>query len=197
MRSYAVVAILLLCLFLVSCFYTPEPVDPYPYSFTDPSKPMYPRTESGARRFLSDVRSQWFPSENDYAQAYDYSYAVMSGDCDDFAIVLAHYLQEYWGYDTFIVLLKPQHSGVGYHVACFVRSIEFPASVIEGVCDNPELTWYGYTYRALDWGVCTFWNWDDYSMGFPVYSWYYDTTYYTLWGLEWDDAMNCVLSIEQ
>lgn len=187
MRSCAVVVILLLCALLVSCYYpSPSPVDPYPYSFTDPSKPYYPLTESGARRFLEDVRAQWFPHADvpfEPVQDPAYSYAVLAGDCDDFSVMLAYYLQEYWGYDTFIALLSSLNSSLENHAVCFVLWNSFPPDIYESMCEIPTATLSGYVYRPLDWNPCTFWTWADYQLGLWLYG--IDLNRYFKTSLEW------------
>lgn len=98
--------LLVLLIFLGGCMNTvPQTPDPYPYSFTDPDKPPYPRTLAGARLFISDARERWIGVPNSTVQAPEVSATTFRGDCDDFSTMLACYLQEYWGYDTFIVFL--------------------------------------------------------------------------------------------
>ena len=108
MKRLCKAAILLTTLLLLAgcaaVYYEPyEPPDPYPYSFTDTSKEVYPQTVSGARRFVSDARILWVYENNSIVLSPSFCATYFRGDCDDFAVMLAYYLQEYWLYDTYIV----------------------------------------------------------------------------------------------
>ncbi len=96
----------------------PPYVDPYPYSFTNPSKPAYPKTLYGAQLFISDCRELWTGEHNVGVQRPETSYLRMRGDCDDWAVMIAAYLQEHFGTDTLIAILTVD--GVGH--ACPSRA---------------------------------------------------------------------------
>jgi len=140
------------------------------YSFTDSSKPVYPRTGDAARQFVSDVRPpNWTYSSNTNVSYPDVSYAALRGDCDDFAVMLAFFLQEHWGYDTFIAWLspKPGSSLDSCHATCFIRhaqiTIDLPGTYSCSsipVVDHPN----GYRYYPIDWTPCPGWTWDDFYM---------------------------------
>lgn len=155
--------LLLLLLILAGCRSPIDPPDPYPYSFTDPSKKLYPCTIAGARRFISDSRPpRWEGAHNSYVKAPDDSAATLHGDCDDFAVMMAHYLQEYWGYDTFIVLLDNITPREPSHAVAFVNA---PSGLIDpGLdCDYPYLSVKGVRYDPVDWTACPGWMWVEYG----------------------------------
>jgi len=156
--------LLLLVFALAGCVapIIPPPADPYPYSFTDPSKELYPSTIAGARRFISDSRPpRWECAHNSYVKAPDDSAATLHGDCDDFAVMIAHYLQEYWGYDTFILLLDNIIPREPSHAVAFVNA---PRGLIDpGECNYPYLSVNGVQYDPVDWTACPGWMWVDYG----------------------------------
>jgi len=193
------IAAVFITVILLSGCYIPEPyVPPLPieYSFTDPNKPLYPRTHEGARIFLEDVREpHWNYEDNDYAQWPDTSYRELSGDCDDFAIMLAFYLQEYWEYDTFVLILRKATGPRAGHAVCCIRTDDLPQSFPESlICGaEPSVTWSGVRWRPLDWTPCPDWYWDTYEIGAPLrhlgtgdICW--------IWGLEWDQTFNYAMS---
>jgi hypothetical protein len=146
----------------------PAPYDPYPYSFTDSSKPFYPLGLYGAQLFVSDVRARWVYQANVGAQYPADSFRWMSGDCDDFAIMLAYYLQEYWRYDTFVILIDIQ--GRGGHACAFVTQASGVAS--GGTClFVPIATVNGATYYPLDWTPCTDWTWSPVGQHLVTWEW--------------------------
>lgn len=181
-RLYKLVACLLLLLLLAGCaalYYEPyEPLDPYPYSFSNPNKHPYPHTLIGARRFISDATDEgqydayphWHFTENNYVRSPALSERIRSGDCDDYAVMMAYYLQEYWGYDTFIVFLDMGY-GEDAHVVCFVRD----GVVSVGYCPNyPYLILHDVNYYPVDWTPCPGWTWTSYggSVDFLVFNWW-------------------------
>jgi hypothetical protein len=170
------VLLLLLCVGLLSgCsnpwfpYPAPEPyVDPYPYSFTDASKPLYPLGLYGAQRFLSDVRARWVYQENVGCQYPADSFLCMSGDCDDFATMVAYYFQEYWAYDTFIVMFNVV--GRGLHACAYVdstRSVTF----VSDCAEQASLTMNGVRYDPVDWERCPMGSWVS-SGTILCYEWY-------------------------
>lgn len=212
-KLYKSVACLLMLLLLAGCaalYYEPyEPPDPYPYSFSNPNKHPYPRTVTGARRFISDATDEgaydsyphWRSTKNNYAQSPALSERLRSGDCDDYAVMMAYYLQEYWGYDTFIVFLDMGY-GQDAHVVCFVQE----GVVSVGYCPNyPYLIANGINYYPVDWTPCPGWTWASYggtvdylNMG-PYGSYYIDAythrrvVFYTGQQIEWYEMVNLAL----
>jgi len=169
---------------LAGCFepYTPPYVDPYPYSFTDSSKPYYPQSRYGAMLFVDDARELWIYENNTGIRYPQESARLMRGDCDDFAVMLACYLQEYFGYDTFVLRLTVD--GTGHECAFIVAS----SSVVnlDGCYAAPIITHRttGAEYYPVDWDRCPWWTWSD--PGSPVGGMY-----------EWSDlAGNSQLSAE-
>jgi hypothetical protein len=187
MRRRSVLLLLLCVGLLTGCsnpwfpYPAPEPyVDPYPYSFTDASKPLYPLGLYGAQRFLSDVRARWTGQNNVGVQDPVDSFLWMSGDCDDFAVMVAFYLQEYFGYDTFIAALEAIAPGYENHACAFVAASS-------GVVENYELSCPGAAtiimastgaiYYPVDWAVCPAWTW-------ATHGWFQDFGPYAI---EWYD----------
>lgn len=165
---FAVAAVVSLTSCMAPLPYNPPHVDPYPYSFTDSSKTTYPKGLGGAQRFVSDSRERWTPCRNVGVQYPQDSARVLSGDCDDFAVMLAYYLQEYFGYDTLIVL----NDYGGGHACAFVLASS-GVSDISGCPVVPTVVHSGATYYPLDWRPCAEWTWLD--PGSPiscVFEWY-------------------------
>jgi len=177
-------AILVIALLILAGCAAPyfEPPDPYPYSFSDPDKQPYPRTLAGAQRFLSDARDEsesddyphWRYKINWVVQSPTFSEQTRTGDCDDYAVMIAYYLQQYWGYDTFIMFLD-MGPGRENHAVAYVRTSDglIDLSGCPGII--PALEWYGYTYYPVDWSRCPGWTWVSYdgtaSYAYPSYYW--------------------------
>jgi hypothetical protein len=202
-RLYKLVACLLMLLMLAGCaapYY--EPPDPYPYSFTDTSKELYPETTAGARRFVSDARILWIYETNNIVLPPDFCATYFRGDCDDFATMLAYYLQEYWRYDTYIVFIRDTREGFGDHAVTFAYPndglVDFRFCTLQ-----PLLNDQGKTYYPLDWTECPGWMW--YSYGGTkyytpaawIYSYYLHDWYLSRDGgfLEWYEMVHSMLSV--
>lgn len=199
MRKAAVVLFVAICASLTACTFITDPIPaPIEYSFLDPSKPVYPKTQDGARIFLHDVRSaNWDYYADDYVQRPEYSLEHMGGDCADFAVMLASYIQEHWEYDTFVLLLRSSTYGdkTG-HAVCYVRSADFPRGTENILCfDEPYADVEGEQYRPLDWEACTYWTWDDFNIG----AWVQGTNGRLYWrsALEWYDTFYFRMSNDQ
>jgi len=142
----------------------------YPYSFTDPAKPPYQQTIDGARLFVHDSRELWEHRHNKGCRRPTDSYGAMWGDCDDWAVMIAGYLQEYFGYDTFIVMFRL--NGVN-HACPFVASAS-------GVVDQKSCVDLlasscrrgGVDYYPIEEVVCPVWVWTNPGgpLG-PIYEW--------------------------
>ena len=191
-----------------TCYYSVVVTEPYPYSFSDPYKPYYPRTLYGAQKFIADARDEgpnapyphWQYMKNGYVQSPDFSEWCRTGDCDDYAVMIAAFLEEYWGYDTFIVLLD-MGPGEDEHMVAFVYP---PDELLNyaGCPDIPVIDSYGCRYYPVDWSRCPGWMWKKY-WGTVDYS---DTGYthnvttgeivwlYRGEHLEWDKLVNLALS---
>jgi len=164
------------------------------YDMLAPRKAAYPRTAYGARLFVSDVRPpNWTYSWNPHIQMPDVSYAALRGDCDDFAVMVAFYLQEYWGYDTFVTILRPI-LGVALesHAVCFVRAsqvlVDLPGTYSCGVVpvlDDPS----GRRYRPVDFSPCPGWSWNVYRREcLRIYDLFTEHEKYTC-AFEWYDMI--------
>jgi hypothetical protein len=167
------VASLFACLIFLGGCYRPEPepyVDPYPYSFTDSTKPTYPRSLFGAQRFVEDAWDLWIYRQNVGVKYPEEAYRTMRGDCDDFAVMVAGYLQAYFGYDSFIAC--PTVDGVGHACAFVIAS-----SGVVYVSDCflvPTITLgaTGALYYPVDMARCPGWTWANpgSSVG-PLFEW--------------------------
>ncbi len=194
-----VCAVLIVVLVLSGCYmpapYVPPP-PPIEYSFTDPSKPLYPQTAQGARQFLKDVRDKdWYHYDDRFVQQPKYSLISMSGDCVDFAVMLAAYIQWHWGYDTLVLLLTDVHDWTRGHAVCSVRRTDFPQTDIEDYrcSDEPFLRHEGESFRPLDWRACPSWTWDDYDIGGLAFD--YDGWPHYLESIEWFEAFHYRMSV--
>jgi hypothetical protein len=167
MRRAVLLCVLLLIASLTACYfpepYTPPYVDPYPYSFTDSSKPIYPQSQYGARLFVADSRELWRYEHNVGVQHPADSCRWMRGDCDDFAVMVAFYLQEHFRYDTFILQLSSKVSYRSGHACAFVRQTSGVAEVPSS-CSYPYIHPDGIDYYPVDFGECPGWTWDEYDI---------------------------------
>jgi len=101
----------------------------------------------------------------------------LKGDCDDFAVMIAYYLQEYWKYDTYIIILhytdKPDHCVAFLHVSETTRKRvgdQCKEYYIRSKGYYPYQTFKGWTYIAIDWKLCPTWNWGSCSTS-RMYEW--------------------------
>lgn len=210
-RLYRVTACLLALLLLAGCEALFEPPDLYPYSFSNPNKHPYPRTLSGARRFIEDATDEgaydsyphWRFADNGYVRSPALSERLRTGDCDDYAVMMAHYLQEYWGYDTFIVFLDMGYGEDGHAVTFVCNS----AGLIDtSLClnDYPYLSLYGSDYVPVDWTLCPDWMWRRYGGSTdylpPCYTYDVDTGHLVFFGegafAEWYEMVNLALDAD-
>lgn len=153
-KRIAVLAIAVCVLMLSGCIFPHEPVplpDPFPFSFSDPNKPVYPRTLAGAQTFLTAVRARWTRNEESrIAQPPMLTYRASYGDCDDFAIMVAAFLQEYWGFDTILVFMTWSDSPYG-HVVAYVNASHFPIDFSHcPIQPQPGFEWAGELFLPLD-----------------------------------------------
>jgi len=154
------------------------PYDPYPYSFTDSSKLAYPKSLYGAQRFVQDARALWVYETNAGARYPSESAATMRGDCDDFAVMLAFYVQEYFGYDTFVVLLMALVPWLDDHGCAFVSASSGVAYDYASCSEGTYIAAYptGAVYYPLDWTVCPDWTIETHGwfpeIGGKLFEWY-------------------------
>lgn len=190
--------LLLVVVFALAGCVAPIAPDPYPYSFTNPDKEPYPRTEEGARQFVADSRILWRPEHNSIVYSPIMSARWLRGDCDDFAVMVAYYLQEFWGYDTFICILRSRYYGLEDHACAFLCS--YDASIDYGMLYCPDYPYlkvglYETPYYPVDFGECPDWSWDYYYRDEAfVYDWVLDLWQYKT-AFEWYDLVDKALSI--
>lgn len=141
---------------------TPVPT-PVPIASTD--KPF-----ENPWDFIEYTQKNWkyeYDTHGKVVQEPEVSFKLLSGDCDDFATMIAYYLQEVYGYDTVILLVQLPK---GPHVTAFVAITENAA---QGIIDNcneyiPMWEYNGIKYIAIDWQICTGWTWT--NPGAKIYS---------------------------
>jgi hypothetical protein len=170
----ASILLVVVCVTLLAGCYRPDPTppwDPYPYSFTDTTKDLYPRSSFGAQRFVSDARALWLYAENNGANYPEDSYRLMRGDCDDFAVMVSYYLQEYFHYDTLIVILEI--TNVGGHACAFVTRSSGAASSSEACLSAiPTVIRTEETYLPVDFYACPGWIWSPLGQSLVTWEWY-------------------------
>ena len=101
--------------------------------------------------------------------------------------MMAYWLQQYWGYDTFIVLLVDKLDPNIGHACAYVNSSEFDPDVFSSLtCPNhDDMIYKGCLYKPVDWNYCPNWNFNHYKTEwFDVYSPEAGTWYHTN-ALEW------------
>jgi len=134
-------------------------------------------------KFLNYCQDNWEYEKDrpwELCQSPRVSYSRMKGDCDDWAVMIAYYTQDVYGYDSCIVLGK-YVDGPGHAIA-FVACTKSFVDRMADYCGRP----YSYLgkdeifYIPLDWTECPDWYWVE--LGEKV----------TLW--EWDDLVGKPLS---
>jgi len=123
----------------------------------------YPQTSDGMWEFIHDAQENWIyePDQpNEPCQAPAISLLSMRGDCDDFAVMIAYCLQEYWGYDTFTCRVQFKGEDEVHRVA-FLWVTEKILDEIAECCngDYPYLTVDDRIYIPIDWQLCPTWRW--------------------------------------
>lgn len=121
--------------------------------------------------FIEYVQKNWryeYDTSGKVVQEPEISFKLLSGDCDDFATMIAYYLQEVYGYDTVILLVQLPE---GPHVTAFVAVTEDTAQGIINNCNEniPMWEYNGIKYIAIDWQICTGWTWTN-PAGTKIYS---------------------------
>lgn len=101
----------------------------------------------------------------------------LRGDCEDFAVMIAYYVQEYWKHDTYVIILhcsdKPDHCVAFLHVTETTPkriADQCKAQYIRSGGYYPYQTFKGRIYIAIDWTLCPTWNWDSCSSS-RMYEW--------------------------
>jgi len=156
-RLYKLVALVLVVGLLGGCY----PV------YLDPLPEQNPFATADARlwSFISYVEGHWvyetdLPGE--LCQAPAVSYQRMRGDCDDFAVMVAYYIQQAYQYDTFIIFTSA--STGGKHAVAFLQASKAFEEQMTSYCGNyPYWTVGTLCYVPLDMpqngGTCPLWAW--------------------------------------
>lgn len=147
-------------------FETPTPITiPITTRTTPPQQDVW--------SFITYCQHNWdyeYDLPNEPCQNPQVSYQRLKGDCDDFAVMMAYYLQEIYGYDTFIVSI--QHWSGTPHAVCFVAASEEVAQNLANRCGSiPILRQSGRTYIAVDWQMCPDWTWTETGGSVTTHEW--------------------------
>lgn len=95
----------------------------------------------------------------------------LRGDCDDFAVMIAYYLQVYCNYDTYII--RTYRTDIrAYHWIAFwwVSKAALDSESDKCRCEYPYQTWKGRIYIPVDWKACPNWIWSGFSRS-TMYEW--------------------------
>ena len=136
----------------------------------------WPDAANGFWEWTSFVQSRWvyeFDVAGEPCQSAAQSSRRLSGDCDDFAMMIAFYAQVEWGYDSFIAEVSDTH------VVAFVRASMATFNSIASSCVGDG---YGYpyikkrlpltvasgtsaqfVYVPVDWEICPEWDWTSFG----------------------------------
>ena len=131
---------------------------------------LFPDTETGFWDFIYYCQTHWLwgaDAYDDYGypqlvQGPPVTFARMTGDCDDFATMVAYYAQEYWPYDSFIAQLAWKDKPVGHAVAFVPADPVLVANKL--LTCGPDYPYYqqgGLSYIPIDYtpGECVSWTW--------------------------------------
>jgi len=130
------------------------------------SSSSFPKTDKGLWDFIHYARRHWTYEKDhpgELCQRPEVSNKLWKGDCDDFAVMVAYYLQEYWGYDTYIIGIEWTDEPGGHWVA-FLHVSEQSVKRRTSKCENyPYMTqkrggrkWF---YIPIDRYYCPSWEW--------------------------------------
>lgn len=111
--------------------------------------------------FIEYVQNNWnyiADPDGKLVQDPSISFKLLSGDCDDFAAMIAYYLQEVYGYDTVIVIVDNSWRD-GLHAVSFVHADQNTINSLAQNCgtDLPIITINDNKYIAIDWEICPDW----------------------------------------
>ena len=163
---------------------------PYEAQFED-VRYRYPQTETGFWQFVNDCQLYYHgekDKDDDYGhpqlvQGPPITYARMTGDCDDFATMIAYYAQEYWGYDSFVALLQFLDGSEGHAIAYVQVPPDYVNQMI-AQCgpDYPYwqqdgLYWVPIDFPGMAPGGCPIWTWDMVDFSTTTFQEWYDVVY--------------------
>jgi hypothetical protein len=137
---------------------------------------LWPKTSEGFSNWLDFIWDEWRPQPdepNEVCQEPDTSADIRVGDCDDFAVMIAYYAEEEWGYDSFIIIVDFPGRPLDHAVA-YVRASIATANIEKRFCeqmqsqlDYPRLSDrsdYGFTYYIpIDDSRCPNWEFAGYA----------------------------------
>lgn len=123
--------------------------------------------------FVEYVQKNWVYERDNgkVVQEPEVYFKLLSGDCDDFATMVAYYLQEIYGYDTLVATVQLPE---GPHLVAFWYLEQSTIDTIAQQCGTsiPTITKNGRTYAAIDWEICTEWTWTG-TGTITTYEWSY------------------------
>ena len=115
----------------------------------------------GLWSWIECVREAWV-YEEDYpgklSQQPWLSRTLLKGDCDDFAVMVAYYIEEYWEYDTFIVWIDMKDTRDHYVAFVYVRE-SLKDSRLRECPRYPYMTRGEKFYIPIDFQKCPGWHW--------------------------------------
>lgn len=140
---------------------SPPPPTPTPSPSRLPAVP-FPTTSSGFWEFVwhcQDAYCWVADPPGKTVQPPGVTYSTMRGDCDDFAVMIAGYAQDYWSYDSFVAHLEPLHADIGHAVAGVrvpsMDTMDWYYSICSGMW--PYMTVDGQLYLPIDMDRCPGW----------------------------------------
>lgn len=156
-KLYKLGALVLIVLLLGGC--VQEYLDPLP------AQNPFKYADHNLWGFISYVETNWtYEADAPYEPCQDprVSYRRMRGDCDDFAVMVAYYVQEAYSYDTFVIFTD--WVGRGGHAVAFLRaSKRFEEQMADYCGAYPFWTEGDSTYVPVDMpqngGTCPVWTW--------------------------------------
>lgn len=111
--------------------------------------------------WIKCVREAWAPERDrpgELCQQPWVSKTMLRGDCDDFAVMVAYYIEEYWGFDTFIVWINMEDAPD--HYVAFVHAREsLKNSRLRECLHYPYMTRGEKFYIPIDLTKCPNWHW--------------------------------------
>ena len=108
--------------------------------------------------WIECVREAWIYEKDhpgERCQQPSVSSKRLRGDCDDFAVMVAYYLQEYWHYDTYIVVVYNRDTQT-YHAIAFLHASKAGLDSQLRKCGEAYQyqPWKGRVYIPVDWSAC-------------------------------------------
>lgn len=153
----------------------PIEIKPQKPGFSD----LFPKTSEGFWDFIKYAQDNWvyeFDQAGELCQDPKVSFDRLKGDCDDFAVMLAYYTQEYWRFDSYIALihLKMVNQKSQGHMVAYVSVGKSVKDYLEQSCNKvyPYLKNGNLFYIPLDWMICPDWMWIGHGAAVDTFEWY-------------------------